>query len=548
MYTKNQILRLITLLIILLGLNLSSCSLPTPTPPPCSVDFLISSINNANDSSATTTIELAAGCTYILETIDNITNGNNGLPSITSPIIINGNDAIIRRNLRDPRVPFRLFHISGQGELFLNRITLLDGYALNPSDPSEFFSNIGGAIYNAGRLSVDESLIQSNSAMEGGGIFNMGTMWIEETTIQENKDYRGYPGGTGIYNRGHAIITNSTISKNGFPEAEDWPITDGIFNEGNMEISNSTISGNADTGIDNEGQLELDYVTIAFNGIQGLFSISGYVTLENTLFGPNGGITRPLRSCGGIAIHPIGVNMDTDGTCSVLTVTPEQLKLAPLGAYGGPTDTHALLPGSPAIDAATHDCPSIDQRNEPRPFGLACDLGAYEYDGSSKSLAQMQGGTVTITATSMTAQPSRYTLTVPPTATFTLEPSMVTAITTANCRSGPDTQFDILGSLHEGQTALVDGRNTEGTWFWVRQVRGVEHCWISEITVESNFNPADIIIVAAPPTKTATTTRTSTATSKPASEQGCTVRQLTGAIKCVVPCPQGAVPGEPCIP
>ena len=151
-------------------------------------------------------------------------------------------------------------------------------------------------------------------------------------------------------------------------------------------------------------------------------------------------------------------------------------------------------------------------------------------------------------STQTPTQPSRLTLTVPPTATFTPEPSSVTAITTANCRSGPDTQFDILSSLHEGQTALVDGRNAEGTWFWVRQVRGVEHCWISKITVEINFDPADIKVVAAPSTPIPEPTRTLTATLKTASEQGCTVRQLSGAIICVVPCPQGAVPGEPCTP
>jgi hypothetical protein len=60
--------------------------------------------------------------------------------------------------------------------------------------------------------------------------------------------------------------------------------------------------------------------------------------------------------------------------------------LGPLADNGGPTETHALLPGSPAIDTANDaSCPAIDQRGEARPFdgdgdGMAhCDIGSVEY-------------------------------------------------------------------------------------------------------------------------------------------------------------------------
>jgi hypothetical protein len=56
------------------------------------------------------------------------------------------------------------------------------------------------------------------------------------------------------------------------------------------------------------------------------------------------------------------------------------LKLGPLLLNGGPTRTHNLLPGSPAIDTGTGDgCPETDQRGVPRPQGEACDVGAVEY-------------------------------------------------------------------------------------------------------------------------------------------------------------------------
>ena len=54
-------------------------------------------------------------------------------------------------------------------------------------------------------------------------------------------------------------------------------------------------------------------------------------------------------------------------------------KLGALALNGGPTRTHALLSGSPAIDAASSaDCPAKDQRGVTRPQGAGCDMGSYE--------------------------------------------------------------------------------------------------------------------------------------------------------------------------
>jgi len=56
--------------------------------------------------------------------------------------------------------------------------------------------------------------------------------------------------------------------------------------------------------------------------------------------------------------------------------------LAPLGDYGGQTQTFALLPGSPAIDAGTNTgCPAADQRGIAHSFGSSCDIGAVEAQG-----------------------------------------------------------------------------------------------------------------------------------------------------------------------
>jgi len=72
---------------------------------------------------------------------------------------------------------------------------------------------------------------------------------------------------------------------------------------------------------------------------------------------------------------------DRDDPVCRLPTTNDQLvdpMLAPLADHGGPTKTLALVPGSPAIDAAGPSCPAIDQRGVARPAGAACDAGAYE--------------------------------------------------------------------------------------------------------------------------------------------------------------------------
>ena len=88
--------------LLVISLIISGC-----TPPPhCSADFLIWSINQANNNGpGTDTIELAAGCTYELDYVDNNVDGHNGTPTITSSIIINGNGAMVVRYKGDHVAP-----------------------------------------------------------------------------------------------------------------------------------------------------------------------------------------------------------------------------------------------------------------------------------------------------------------------------------------------------------------------------------------------------------------------------------------------------------
>lgn len=153
-------------------------------------------------------------------------------------------------------------------------------------------------------------------------------------------------------------MTNSTISGN------SAAISGGGLYNGNAPgttsssstITNATIKGN----------------TAPSGG--GISNDSGNtVTLKNTIVGVCNG---PITSNG----HNLS-NTNTCGLTGPGDIQNADALLGPLQNNGGPTKTHALLLGSPAIDAGDNlGCPATDQRGVARPFSTACDIGAYEYD------------------------------------------------------------------------------------------------------------------------------------------------------------------------
>ena len=98
--------------------------------------------------------------------------------------------------------------------------------------------------------------------------------------------------------------------------------------------------------------------------------------------------------------------------------------------------------------------------------------------------------------------PAFATTATPPPGSPTAESPLVTAIVNANCRSGPGTVYDVVGSLPEGQTAEARGRDELGGWWWIRLPATDSDCWISNLTVNINFSAADLAQVPAPPTPT----------------------------------------------
>ena len=229
----------------------------------------------------------------------------------------------------------------------------------------------GGAIYNCpgSTLTIINSTITRNTAEEGGGICNGGYLTIVNSTFSGNIA-RNHKGG-GIRNYGTAIITNSTISGNRASSVGGGIHNGGLFGpSGTVLIINSTLSQNI--GVDGGG------IFSDKNGTK--------VALRNTIVANNTG-----RDCHGIMTSD-GYNLSSDESCefnSTGDLNNTDPNLSPLQRNGGPTETMALLPGSPAIDSGNPDgCTDsrghllkTDQRDMPRPDkedSGGCDRGAYE--------------------------------------------------------------------------------------------------------------------------------------------------------------------------
>ena len=231
-------------------------------------------------------------------------------------------------------------------------------------------NGLGGAIDNSGTLSVDGSTFSGGAAYQGGAIDNKagGVLFISYSTFDNNS---GTLGGA-IFNDAYASIYGSTI-------ANDDTNFDGggIANDlaGTMFIVDSTIANNnaaqSGGGINTVGTLTVINSTIAYNSVNsggaggGIYATTGTATLDNTIVALNTSGTGTTASANDIsgsvssasAFNLIGVG--GSGSLTTSTTTGNQVGvtspgLGVLANNGGPTQTIALLAGSPAIDAGSN--------------------------------------------------------------------------------------------------------------------------------------------------------------------------------------------------
>ena len=339
------------------------------------------------------TIVIPAGTITLTGAAGEDANASGDL-DITKSLIIQGAGAGV--TIIDGGGIDRVFHIQFDTTLVISGVTVRTGSASVVGDV------VGGGIMNFGTLTLNNTIVANNTANAGGGIMNFGTLTLNNTSVTGNTAANlGFTNadGAGIVNQGGTLtITNSTISGNQGGTAF-ISRGGGIRNVGGiLVLRNSTVSGNIANiggGIDNQnGTATLINSTITGNSANGrggvshfTFSGSDTVTVMNTIVANNS-----PENCGGNSLTAAGHNLDSGTTCGF--TAPGDLNstdplLGPLAHNGGPTQTHALLLGSPAIDAVTSGCPppATDQRGVARPQGAACDIGAYE--GASGSVATL---------------------------------------------------------------------------------------------------------------------------------------------------------------
>jgi predicted outer membrane repeat protein len=291
----------------------------------------------------------------------------------------------------------------------------------------------GGGIYNDGQVTLTNSTVRDNSAASsGGGIYNISSdLTVLQSTIQGNEAGGlddEIEGGGGIYNvgPGTVAIALTTIAGNRAPEASGG----GLLNINTFPqfpiVSRSTISGNS-AAVYGGGIYTNNAAVLALNstlsGNSAVFgggawsTLDGILSLVSSTVATNGAATGGgVGTLGGGELHLLNslvarntasniepdiskaastslfarFSLVGDGTGSGIAdavdgnrvgtgTAPIDPKIGKLGNNGGPTRTHALLTGSPAINAGSDaDCQATDQRGVTRPRGAHCDIGSYE--------------------------------------------------------------------------------------------------------------------------------------------------------------------------
>ncbi|HEY8775548.1 MAG TPA: choice-of-anchor Q domain-containing protein, partial [Gaiellaceae bacterium] len=267
------------------------------------------------------------------------------------------------------------------------RQTLIDGTGID-----RVFDVASGVTALIADVTVTGGLVNG----DGGGIASAGTLTLLRDTIANNEAIAaGNNAGGGVDSTGILAVTQSTISGNRAYNGG------GINFSGTATIADSTIAGNRAGGLGSNGDgggisgsagssLALTGSTVADNhAFNGAGSGGGIdvpaATLKSSIVANNrahetSGSASYVDNCSHAATSN-GRNLSDGHDCG-LTATGDlqdvDPRLGPLQDNGGPTDTEALLAGSPAIDAGD-TCGTLDQRGTTRPRGASCDIGPYEF-------------------------------------------------------------------------------------------------------------------------------------------------------------------------
>ena len=356
------------------------------------------------DGSGTgTLVFIGAGCTVTLSGLT-LTNGAKGLATneVDPPREITISDCEVSNNTeRGIRAGARVLTVTntlvtgnaGSGISVGGNQVLIQGSTIsqNTADVGMAVGSGGGVFLFKTRATIQNCRIENNTAGSGSG--GLSTQLSRVTVIDSSITQNSAQAGGGLTaTKGRLDLIGTTVSGNTASMHAG-----GIWANGRVRLTNSTVSGNqaplgAGILLDPPGRVLLRSTTVASNfatvsggGIR-VDPVARIIAL-NTLIGDN---SAPAASdCEG-TLRRRGYNLVEDASGCLFTGTSAghlqgvDPMLGPLANNGGPTDTQALLAGSPAIDAGYpgppigrgRACPPTDQRGLAR--NGVCDIGAYE--------------------------------------------------------------------------------------------------------------------------------------------------------------------------
>jgi predicted outer membrane repeat protein len=331
---------------------------------------------------------------------------------------------------------------------------------INGNVQSNFCNFGGGGIWNEGMMTITGTTISNNEANaghsggRGGGIANVGTLTIQDSVISNNSADPNLSDGSGggidnrkaleivrssiIGNRatftgggiaGGGTITDSLISNN---RTLLTPATGGGLSGDGFIITNCTIDGNQSVGDGGgiAGGGNIAHTTFSNNSASsngGAIYLTSTLELGNTILKAGASGVNIFNNGGSFTTH--GYNISSDDGSGLLNGPGDQINtdpmLGPLQDNGGPTFTHELLKGSPAIDAGDPNFtppPYYDQRGPGfwRVRNNRIDSGSFEVQaGTTPSPTPTPTASPTPTPTAAATATATFTPTPTPTATAT---------------------------------------------------------------------------------------------------------------------------------